>query len=160
MLALTNWSKKLILGLATVGGVGYLPLMPGTWGSLAGVALWWLLAGMGLCLYAAVVGGLFVISVYVAGHAESYLGQPDASAIVIDEVVGLLIALAGRPRRFWWVLGGFLLFRIMDIWKPFPVGLVNARVKGGLGVVLDDVLAGAYACGILTLMAWFSKNSA
>jgi phosphatidylglycerophosphatase A len=138
-------TKKLLLGLATGGGVGYLPLMPGTWGSLAAVPLWWLLADLKPGTYGALLLGLLVVGIYAAGQAESYLGQTDAPAIVIDEVVGLLITLAGRPRQLWWVLGGLLLFRVMDIWKPFPINIINARVKGGFGVMMDDVLAGVYA---------------
>lgn len=139
------WTRKLILGLATGGGVGYLPLMPGTWGSLAAVPLWWLLAGLKPGTYGALLLGLIVVSSYAAGQAETYLSQTDAPAIVIDEVVGLLITLAGRPRQLGWVIGGLLLFRVMDIWKPFPINIINAKIKGGFGVVLDDVLAGVYA---------------
>ncbi|MFP3867029.1 MAG: phosphatidylglycerophosphatase A [Desulfobacteraceae bacterium] len=145
--------RQLLLWLATVGGVGYLPLMPGTWGTLAGGPLWWLMAGLKPGHYGIVLLGLLILSVWATGWAEVYLGQRDASAIVIDEVVGLLVALAGRPRHWGWVLGGFLLFRVFDIWKPFPIFLIDEQIKGGAGIVLDDVLAGIYAWLVLTLLS-------
>ncbi|MBW1917435.1 MAG: phosphatidylglycerophosphatase A [Deltaproteobacteria bacterium] len=146
-------NKKLILALATVGGVGYLPLMPGTWGSLAAVPLWWVLGGLKPVDYGALLFGLLVLGIWVTGSAEVYLGQSDASPIVLDEVIGLLITLAGRPRHWGWVMGGFLLFRGLDIWKPFPIYLINEQIKGGVGIVLDDVLAGIYAWIVLTLIS-------
>lgn len=124
---------------------------------MAALPVWWFLAGLTPIKYGAVLGGLLLSSIWVAGQAEFYLGQSDASAIVIDEVVGLLITLAGCPRHWGWMLGGLLLFRVMDIWKPFPIDLINSQVKGGLGIVLDDVLAGIYAWIVLALLAWVLK---
>ena len=137
--------------------MGYLPLMPGTCGSVAALPLWWFLAGLPPIKYGLVLGGVLILSIWVAGRAEFYLGQSDAPAIVIDEVVGLLITLAGCPRHWGWMLGGLLLFRVMDIWKPFRIDLINSQVKGGVGIVLDDVLAGIYAWIVLALLARLLK---
>jgi phosphatidylglycerophosphatase A len=144
--------EKLILCLATWFKVGHLPHMPGTWGSLAALPLWWLLQHLGPLGYGLAVVLFGVVSVYLSGRAEIYLQQPDASAIVIDEVVGQLIALAACPVSFYAVGLGVVLFRLFDIFKPFPIGLINSRLKGGLGIVLDDVVAGIYAGYILVIL--------
>jgi phosphatidylglycerophosphatase A len=143
--------KRLVLGLATWGGVGNLPLMPGTWGSLAALPLWWLLTWGRPMVYGLVLAGLLGVAIYVSREAEKYLGQSDPGSIVIDEVVGQLITLAGQPVTLLSLALGFFLFRVMDVLKPYPIRLIDTRVKGGWGVVLDDVLAGIYAWIILSL---------
>jgi phosphatidylglycerophosphatase A len=132
--------KQLVLGLATCGGVGYLPVMPGTWGSLAGLPLWWLLSHLGFWGYALACLVLMAVSVWASGVAQEYLG-PDHPAIVLDEIMGLLIALAGIPFSWQWLLIGFALFRLLDILKPFPIKY-GEKLPGGWGVVMDDVAAG------------------
>jgi phosphatidylglycerophosphatase A len=92
-------------------------------------------------------------SIYLSHRAEMLLGQPDSPVIVIDEVVGQLIALAACPVNFFAVGLGVLLFRAFDIFKPFPIGLINDRLGGGLGIVLDDVIAGIYAGLILIIVS-------
>ncbi len=144
--------EKQILFLATWFRVGHLPYMPGTWGSLAAVPLWWLLQHLGLLGYGLAVVLLGVVSIYLSGRAEIYLQQADAPVIVIDEVVGQLITLAACPVNFYAVGLGVVLFRLFDIFKPFPIGLINARLGGGLGIVLDDVVAGLYAGLILVIL--------
>jgi phosphatidylglycerophosphatase A len=136
--------SRLILPLATLGGAGYLPLAPGTWGTAATLPLWWLLAHLGPLGYALALAGLLILAVLVAGPAQTLLGQVDHSAIVIDEAVGLLVALAWVPLNWTWVLTGFLLFRVLDILKPWPASWFN-RGNRGLDVVMDDVVAGVMA---------------
>lgn len=149
--------EKSILFLATWFGTGYLPQMPGTWGSLAALPLWVLLQHLGALGYSLAVVLLGVAGIYLSGRAELYLHQADSPVIVIDEVVGQLIALAACPVNFSAVVVGVVLFRIFDIVKPFPIGLINARLAGGLGIVLDDVVAGIYAGLILcVLIKWIS----
>ncbi len=145
--------KRLVLALATCGGVGYLPVMPGTWGTLAALPLWWLLAHLGPWGYGLTLAALLALSIPVAALAQEYLG-PDHPAIVLDEVVGLLIALAGVPLAWRWLIIGFVLFRLLDIWKPFPIKYCE-RLPGGWGVVLDDAAAGLgarVALGILMVV--------
>jgi phosphatidylglycerophosphatase A len=149
--------EKQILLWATWFRVGHLPYMPGTWGSLAAVPLWWLLQHLGLLGYGLLVMLFGVVSIYLSGRAEICLQQPDAPVIVIDEVVGQLIALAGCPVNFYAVGLNVVLFRLLDIFKPFPIGLINARLGGGLGIVLDDVVAGIYAgLSLYILIKWIS----
>jgi phosphatidylglycerophosphatase A len=142
--------KQLVLALATCGGVGYLPGAPGTWGSLAAVAVWWLLSHLGLWGYVLALAVLLALSIPLAGAAQEYLG-PDNPAIVLDEMVGLLIALAGVPGNWLWVVLGFVLFRLLDICKPFPIKYVE-RLPGGWGVVLDDAAAGLLARVVLGVL--------
>lgn len=157
-LCLMIWREKLILLLATWFRVGYLPHMPGTWGSLAALPLWWVLQPLAPPAYGLVVLLLVVGSIYLSGQAEILLQQQDSPAIVVDEVVGQLIALAGCPFNFYAVVLAVILFRGFDIFKPFPIGLINSRLHGGLGIVLDDIVAGMYAGLILVIMIkWMSS---
>ncbi len=137
--------------LATGAGSGRLPLAPGTWGSAVGVLLWLAIGRLTLPLYVTVVGVFFLIGIACAGAAEKIVDQGDPSLVVIDEIVGQLIALAAAPHHPVVVLAGFALFRLFDILKPFPVGWIDRHLHGGLGVMLDDVAAGLYAFAVLQL---------
>ena len=136
--------NRLILALATWGGVGFLPGAPGTWGTVAALPLWWLLTCLGNPGYLLALAALLMAGVLVGGPAQALLGQKDHPAIVIDEVVGLLIALAGVGLDLCWILSGFLAFRALDILKPWPISRLNLG-QSGLAVVLDDVAAGVLA---------------
>ncbi|MDP3182548.1 MAG: phosphatidylglycerophosphatase A [Desulfobaccales bacterium] len=141
--------RRLVLALATWGGVGYLPVMPGTWGTLAALPLWWGLGQLGPWGYGLGVAGILVLALWVAGPAQGYLGREDHPAIVIDEVAGLLITLAGVPFSWPGAAVGFFLFRVLDILKPFPIRWLSRGSSGGLEVVADDVMAGLMARLIL-----------
>lgn len=135
---------RLILALATWGGVGYLPLAPGTWGTVAALPLWWLMSHLGPWGYGLGFGLFLATSLLVAGPAQDLLGRRDHGAIVIDEVAGLLVALAGIPLSWKWALTGLVLFRAFDIFKPWPIRWLS-QGPGGLEVVVDDVVAGVMA---------------
>jgi phosphatidylglycerophosphatase A len=148
-------TDALIVLAATWFGVGRLPFLPGTWGSAAALPLWWLLAQAGLAGYGALVLGLAAAAVPICGRAQKLLGRPDPPEIVLDEVVGQLLALAGASGSIGQIIGGVLLFRLFDIVKPFPIGWIDSRVAGGLGIVLDDVLAGVGAgISLVVLCQW------
>ena len=131
-------------------GVGLIRFAPGTWASacalpLAAVLVW--IGGVwGLAAGIAVVG---LLGVWAADVVERRSGEPDASAIVVDEVVGQWIALLAAPPEIGPYALAFLAFRVIDIGKPWPASLADRRVKGGFGIMLDDVIAGAYAAGIV-----------
>jgi phosphatidylglycerophosphatase A len=139
--------------LATAGGAGYAPVAPGTFGSAIGVALYLPLSALNPPLFALTVTAMLFLGIWAADEAERIFERKDDGRIVIDEVVGQLIALApllvfAQPAatRSLPLLGaGFLLFRLFDIWKPGPVGWAERRFAGGAGVMLDDVVAGALA---------------
>lgn len=134
-------------------------MAPGTFGTLVGVPLYFLFSLLPAPIYALVVAVLFVLGVWVCRIAEAQLGRQDHPAIVWDEVVGFLIAMFLAPQgpQSWrWVLIGFLLFRAFDIWKPPPIRSLE-RWQGGLGVMADDALAGAYACIVLQAIVWLGS---
>jgi phosphatidylglycerophosphatase A len=130
-------------------GSGLLPVAPGSWGTLAAIPLYLLLAPLPLAVYMGVTLLAFAVGVWACGRTGEELGVHDHPAIVWDEVVGLLITLTAAPSGWPWLLGGVALFRLFDIWKPWPIGPVDRRVKGGVGVMLDDVLAGLMALAVL-----------
>lgn len=140
---------KLILFIATGGGVGYLPKAPGTWGSLLALPLNLLLLRLPSQGYWLALTLILLLAVYSAGAAEKILDRKDPGAIVIDEIIGMLIALIAVPAQPVIWLSAFLLFRFFDIAKPWPVSWADKHLNGGLGIVLDDMLAGAYAWLVL-----------
>lgn len=145
---------RVYMFIATGAGSGYLPKAPGTWGSLVGVLLWFLASRLEPSSYLAVVAVLFVIGVFSAGAVEKIVDRPDPSIVVIDEIVGQMIALSLAPVHPAAALAGFVLFRFFDILKPFPIGWIDRHLHGGLGVMLDDVVAGLYALLVLHLGLW------
>jgi phosphatidylglycerophosphatase A len=147
--------RMLVLGLATWGGVGFLPYMPGTWGALAALPLWYHLAHMGPWAYGLVVAALIILGLWVAGPAQEMLGGTDHPAIVVDEVVGLLITLAGVPLTWQAVVLGFVIFRALDILKPFPIRWFGTGGQGGLEVMADDIAAGVIARLVLEVVMVF-----
>jgi phosphatidylglycerophosphatase A len=148
----TRVDRKLILALATWGGVGYLPHMPGTWGTLAALPLWYILAQSGPWGYGLGVAALMLLGLMVAGPAQALLGRTDHPAIVVDEVVGLLITLAGIPPTLVHAALGFIAFRALDILKPGPIRWFGAGGAGGLEVMADDVAAGVIGRMILEIL--------
>lgn len=146
--------NQLIIALATGFYVGKIGKAPGTWGSLAAFLPWFLLKDLPLSIYCAVLGAFFVLGFFVSGSAEKILDRPDAACIVIDEFLGMFVTLfAAPPHPLAWALG-FILFRIFDIAKPFPVSWFDQRIHGGIGIMMDDVLAGIYAFLTLQLLWW------
>lgn len=148
---------RLLMFIATGAGSGRLPVAPGTWGSAVGVLLWLFLSRLTPLAYLGVIGVLFILGVFCAGAAEKILDQADPSIVVIDEIVGQLIALSLVPANPLAILAGFILFRLFDILKPFPVGWIDQHLHGGLGIMLDDVVAGLYALLALHLGIWLLK---
>lgn len=137
-------------------GVGALPLAPGTFGTLLAVPLYLLLDALSAGPYLLVVAVLFLAGVGICGQTARALAVHDHPAIVFDEVVGFLIAMTAAPTGAWWIVAGFVLFRLFDIWKPWPVRWVDRRVAGGWGIMLDDAVAGFYAAAVLQLAAFLN----
>ena len=141
--------------IATALGAGLTPIAPGTAGSLVALLPWWfLLRGLPLGWYLAVLVAGFLLGVWVCAVCDRRLGVHDQGALVWDEVIGMWATLFAAPAAWWWMLVGFALFRLFDIWKPWPVRLADRRVHGGFGVMLDDVVAAVYALIVLQLIAW------
>jgi phosphatidylglycerophosphatase A len=142
--------RKLILFLATGFYSGYAPFAPGTAGSVVGLMLAW---GVTVPLERrsplaalALIAALFAAGCWLSGRAEKLLDQHDSSHIVIDEIVGMALTMYLCPAASWMAFGaGFALFRLFDVLKPEPAGLIDRRMRGGLAVMLDDVAAAIYA---------------
>ena len=146
--------------LGTFFYLGYVPKGPGTAGSLGALAVAWALhAYLGVSgVFLALFGVLLIApAIWAAGRMAKDTGSKDPQIVVIDEVVGQWITLAGASALDWktW-LGAFLLFRAFDIWKPPPVRQLE-RLPGGAGIVLDDAMAGIYAALVLFTAGWFNR---
>ena len=137
-------------------GIGFLPKAPGTGGSLAAAAIWWWgLRYLDSVTVLLIVVGYALISWWAATRVEAAFGRKDASVIVSDEVAGMWLALLFVPLVWWWVVAALLLFRILDIAKPWPIGWFDRNVSGGLGVMADDIAAGLIT-GIALLVISFA----
>ena len=151
--------RRLILALATWGGVGYLPGMPGTWGTLAALPMWYLLAQTGPWGYGLGVAALMILGLVAAGPAQHWLGRTDHPAIVVDEVVGLLITLAGVTPTWEHAALGFIVFRTLDILKPGPIRWLGNGGFGALEVMADDVAAGVIGRVVVeVVMAFWGRG--
>lgn len=140
------------LALSTVGGVGYVRFAPGTFGSAAGLLLWWLLPAS-LPAHLGAIVALFVVGSWAGSVAERHFATTDPSPVVLDEVVGMLITLLWNPVGWGGAIAGFLLFRAADIVKPYPANRLEA-LHGGLGVMADDAMAAVYANLVLRAGVW------
>lgn len=130
-------------------GSGLSPRAPGTAGTVLAVPLYLLVAQWSLLYYSVFVLLTAVIGVWICDRASRQLGVHDHPGIVWDEFVGFWITMWAVPAGWQWVLAGFLLFRLFDIVKPWPISLLDKKVGGGFGIMIDDVLAGAFACLLL-----------
>jgi phosphatidylglycerophosphatase A len=127
---------------------------PGTFGTLVGIPAYLLLQPLAIYIYVAVVAVLFGVGVWLCHVTEQDLGVHDHPGIVWDEIVGMLVTLFLAPAGWVWLLIGFGLFRLFDIWKPYPISRLNDHVKGGWGIMLDDLAAGMVAAACLQLLVW------
>ena len=148
---LTDPGHLLSLGL----GTGLMPRAPGTWGSLLAIPLFVVIDPYGQVAYIAVVAALFCAGVYLAGRTARALGVHDHGAIVIDEIVGMLVTWIAIAPGWFTVIAGFVLFRVFDIVKPWPIQRIDRDVEGGMGIMLDDLIAGAMAAVVLQVLVYF-----
>ena len=147
--------RLLILILASAGFVGYIPVASGTFGSAVAVPMFWgfdALRAASVPLYLLTYLGAVAAACWIAGQAEMYLQEHDSHKIVIDEVVGYLAATLFVQPTWMHALAAFLIFRALDVIKPYPAGYIDKHFPGGYGVVLDDVVAGIYSNVLLQLL--------
>jgi len=140
------------LFLATGFGVGCSPIAPGTLGTLVAIPIYYFLSEIPSPLYEVTLIGFFFLAVWISENAEIFFGKKDDQKIVIDEILGFLITMLWVPKTLPFIIIGFFLFRFFDILKPFPIRRMERKLKGGFGVVLDDVAAGVYANIILHII--------
>jgi phosphatidylglycerophosphatase A len=139
-------------------GLGLAPKAPGTFGSLLGLPIWWFSWSYGLTVYLLLALFLFFIGIWICGQSAKRLGVHDHGGIVWDEVVGMLLTMTFVEPSLLAALLGFGLFRLMDITKPWPIRDVDHRLHGGLGIMLDDVLAAVYAALALSGIQYLLLN--
>ncbi len=142
-----------LLLLAFGFGSGLSPKAPGTAGTLVAVGLFPLLALLPLSLYLSMLLVVVIAGVGICGYAARKMGVHDHGGIVWDELAGFWLAMTAFPATWPWLLAGFVLFRFFDIVKPWPISWLDRNVTGGLGIMLDDLVAGALTWGVLTLIA-------
>ena len=136
-------SSRVGLAVATVFGVGYIPIAPGTFGSLVGLLLWAVIPASPFAQTTAVIA-LVLLGCWSGGVAERHFGRTDPGQVVIDEVAGMAITLFLNPVSWVGAIGAFVLFRVADVIKPFPANRFE-NLHGGIGVMADDVMAAVYA---------------
>jgi phosphatidylglycerophosphatase A len=144
--------SRLGLAIATVVGVGYAPVAPGTFGSAVGLIVWWLLPSSPM------VQGIAIVAIFIAGSwggnvAERHFKRTDPGQVVIDEVMGMLVTLFMNPVGAAGAFFAFLLFRVFDVIKPYPANRLE-QLHGGIGVMADDAMAAVYANLALRLALW------
>ena len=151
-----KFRERAVLFLATGFFIGTVPFAPGTFGSIIGLPICFLISRLDI-LIGVICTVLFILfAIWVAAAAEKVLRKRDAGEIVIDEIAGLIVTFIGLPFTLKTVIAGFIIFRTFDILKPFPIRFLEKKVAGGSGVVLDDVLAGLYGNLILRLAIYIT----
>ena len=140
-----KFGQQAVLFFSTGFYSGYIPFAPGTFGTLTGLPLCFLVSlcspGVGVMIIIGVTG----IGVWLADVSERFLDSKDPGCIVIDEIAGILVTLAGLPFTFLTAVLGFVLFRVLDILKPFPIRILERKIPGGAGIMIDDIVAGVIA---------------
>ena len=141
--------------LALGFGSGLMPKGPGTAGTLVAIPVYLLLLPLSVTVYVALVTVLFIIGIPICEHTARRMGVHDHPGIVWDEIVGYMVTMTFAPPGWLWVVAGFVLFRVFDIAKPWPIRLLDRKVGGGFGIMVDDLLAGIFAAAVLQLMVMY-----
>ena len=138
-------------------GSGMSPFAPGTVGTLVGFPVYWLLEKWGLQpeAYLAFIFFMFVVGIWFCEKTGSALGVADHNGIVWDEIVAFLLILHFTPQQWEWFVLAFFVFRVFDVWKPFPIRHFDSTIKNGFGVMLDDLLAAAYSIAVIQILNYF-----
>lgn len=130
-------------------GSGLMPYAPGTFGTLIAVPIVLAVMQFGFAVHLAFAVAAALLGVYICGASARRLGVHDHPGIVWDEIAGYTVTMLAAPPHWGWLAGGFVLFRILDIAKPWPIREADHRLSGGLGIMLDDIIAGVFAAAIL-----------
>lgn len=136
---------------------GYIPFSPGTAGSLVALLLYWIIPGSESIFFSGAIVLLFFSGAWAAARLDTETKSHDNQQIVIDEIVGMLITIILMEKKILWLAIGFILFRLFDIFKPYPIRLAE-KFPHGWGVMMDDVVAGIYAAASLRMIYWFVEK--
>ncbi|MCF8095750.1 MAG: phosphatidylglycerophosphatase A [Desulfobacteraceae bacterium] len=155
---------KLAIAVATGGYIGRIPFAPGTFGSLPGLLFYYIMSVLRPGAAAGLLAVVIALGIWSSGRAEILMDQKDPGSVVIDEIAGMGVVFIGLPFSMPLAAAGFILFRSIDIIKPFPIRWIETRLPGGTGVVADDLAAGLICRIILGIaglvLAAFSKSCA
>jgi len=147
-----NFKQKLVMFLATGCFIGNISFAPGTFGSILGLPLCFFMSKIGFSAAVLLTLIFILCAIWIAQEAEKILKRKDPGCIVIDEIAGMILTLTGLPFNIISVTAGFFLFRILDIWKPYPIRLFERKFSGGVGIVMDDVAAGFFSNLVLRVL--------
>ena len=147
--------KRIIHLLAFGFGSGLSPIMPGTCGTIAAIPIYLLLANLPLLYYSIILAIMILVGFWLCGLTAHDLKIKDPPSVVWDEIVGYLLTMIAVPVYWLWIILGFILFRIFDIWKPWPISWINDHIDGGFGIVVDDLVAAVFAAIILQAIIFF-----
>ena len=150
-LAINIWTNPIYF-LAFGFGSGLLPIAPGTWGTLAAIPLYLLIQNLSLVDYSIILIIASLLGIWWCDVTERAIGIHDYSGIVWDEICGYGVTMLAVPHHWYWIIAGFFLFRLFDIWKPWPISWFNNNVPGGLGVMVDDLVAGVAAWIVMQIL--------
>ena len=135
-------------------GSGLAPFAPGTFGTLMAIPLYLLISQLPLLAYALITLLVCLTGIWICDQSSRSLGVHDHSGIVWDEFAGYFVTMLMAPATWYWIVTGFTLFRLFDIWKPWPISVLDKKVQGGLGIMVDDILAGIYAMICMQLLLY------
>jgi phosphatidylglycerophosphatase A len=135
-------------------GSGALPYAPGTWGTLMAIPFYLAIQTLPIVIYLIITLLVILSSIWLCNKISQEIKVHDHPGMCLDEIVGFLVTMTAAPTSIYWIMTGFLLFRLFDIWKPQPIRCIDEKVGGGLGIILDDVVAGIFACIVLHIVAW------
>lgn len=152
----TEQLKNPVMLVATGFGAGCAPVAPGTVGTMVAIPFIYLMQPLGLQAYVMTTIAITIAGIWLCGAAASQLGEHDHPGIVFDEVAGYFITMIAAPPGWVWIVVGFVLFRIFDILKPWPISWLDRKVQGGLGIMLDDILAGLFALVIMQMAVHYT----
>jgi len=144
--------KRPVCFLGLGFGTGLAPKAPGTFGTVAAIPIYWLMQGLSLTAYLVITLIAFIVGIWICQKSADWLGKDDPSAVVWDEIVGYLIAMIAAPTGWTWMLVGFVLFRLFDIRKPWPISWFDKNLHGGLGIMVDDVIAGVFTLLLIQVL--------
>lgn len=133
-------------------GSGTIPFAPGTFGTLLAIPFYLLLQPLSLTAYLTFVIAFIIFSSWISERVSRQIHEHDHPGMCIDEFAGFFVTMINAPHGWGWVLLGFLLFRLFDIWKPWPINIIDKKVHGGFGMVLDDIVAGIFAMIIIQIL--------
>lgn len=134
-------------------GSGAIPIAPGTFGTLVAIPFYLLIQSLPLGIYIGIVIIIAIGSSWLCQRVSREIGIDDHQGMCLDEIVGYLVTMTAAPHGILWIVIGFVLFRFFDIVKPMPIRYIDEKIKGGIGMILDDVLAGIYSCLIIQIIA-------